>query len=142
MQVGLRKNDTALPQMIAFAPSVELLFSKRDRVHITFLQSIATAALLSGRVPVFPLVPCDSPWLAHREASHVVRRSTEVSNMVDRFVVPFGPPDDLRCFWKAWACKRCHKAAMPWYKFEEVLRHAPRHTRQPSEGVPPHCTRT
>lgn len=137
VQTGPDANNTALPRLIAFAPSVELLFSKRDQVHPAFLRSIVAAALLSKRVPVFPLVPCDSAWLTHRDAHSVAHHTQEATNMVDRFVVPVGPGGDLRCFWKAWSCKKCDRIGMPWYEFDRVLQDMPRFSRKPTESAPP-----
>ena len=136
VQVGSNATDTVLPRIISFAPSVELLFQRRADVHPAFMRSLAAAAVLSDRVPVFPLVPCDSEWLAHRDADQLSRHAMEATNMIDRFVVPFGPRNDLRCLWKAWACKRCHKLGMPWYELLEVLKHVPRPSRMPTESAP------
>jgi hypothetical protein len=56
--------------------------------------------------------------------------------MVDRFVVPVGRRGDLRCFWKAWSCKKCDRLGMPWYEFERVLQDMPRLSQKPTESVP------
>lgn len=133
---GAREGQDQLPRLIAFAPSVELLFKSRADVHRVFLYSLVAAAILSDRVPVYPLIPCDSPWLAHRNTIHVKQDTLEATNVVDRFVVPFGPLNDLRCFWKAWACKECHRVGVPWYDFERELMLQPRTARKPTEGMP------
>jgi hypothetical protein len=121
--------------MIALAPSVELLFEQRDQVHQAFLASVVTAAVMSNRVPVYPLIPCDSPWLAHKAETSRHKRSLEISHMVDRFAVQFGPTDDLQCLWKAWCCKECSKSGLQWYEFDRALQDLPLHDQYPHEGA-------
>lgn len=131
---------TEFPRLVALAPSVDFFFKNRDQVHPAFLRSVAAAALLANRIPVFPLVPCDSPWIAHRTEEQVGQHRMEASNMIDRFVVPFGPQTNMQCLWKAWACKKCHKVGMPWYEFERVLQELPKPSRKPSEGMLSACS--
>lgn len=124
-----------IPKLIAFAPSVELLFSNRDDVHKTALNTLITAAILSGRTPALPLVPCDSPWIQHLSDDERHRRGNEDFGTVgDRNVIQFGPKTDLKCFWKAWSCRKCDQITVPWYDFQKLLEGAPKQDRFPNEG--------
>ena len=133
--VGEDSNTTVVPKMIALAPSVELMYSKREDVHKHVLGTLITAAIASGRTPAMPLVPCDSPWLHHRSEGEYNVRGMDSSSLGDRFVVQFGPKHDLRCFWKAWSCARCDVLTIPWYDFQQVRKDAPIQDKSPNEGV-------
>jgi hypothetical protein len=140
--VGEARNETAIPQMIAFAPSVELMFSTRERVHDVLLHSLIIAAIASKRTPALPLVPCDSPWINHISAGEHARqeRDMDSSCVADRFVVQFGPKSDLQCFWKAWSCRACDRITIPWYDFRKLVEQLSVQERSAHEGGPlPTC---
>jgi hypothetical protein len=120
--------------MVALAPSVELMFSSRDDVHKALMNTLGVTAMVTGRTPVLPLVPCDSPWLRHRSQTEYNAREMDFSTVGDRSVVQFGPKDDLRCFWKAWSCATCDKITISWYDFQRLLEDAPVYERTPNEG--------
>jgi hypothetical protein len=132
LQVGSDSSNAA--RLLAFAPPVELYHSNRSMVFPLVLQSLVVAAIISNRTPVMPLVPCDSPWAEHwsPEAMHAAGAS---STLHHRFLVQFGPPDDIKCMWKAWCCAKCEKVTMPWYDFMELLKNAPEHVRESHDGV-------
>lgn len=137
LQASEAENDTVVPQMIAIAPSVELMFSDNKKVHEALLRTLIIAAIMSDRTPSLPLVPCDSPWIAHRTAAeHALQQQDVASSCVtDRFVVQFGPRSDLQCFWKAWSCRKCDKLTIPWYDFRKLLSGLSVQDRSPNEGV-------